>query len=71
MNTTLPGPCLPRGLLPDPEIWLVTGSETDGYLEVHESADAQWGQHGIVEGGARGHVSALDCDVIKHAAILT
>jgi hypothetical protein len=54
----------------DPEVRPRRVAITDDRAEVHDPCTAERREHGIVELCARGYVSALDRDMIEHAAIL-
>ena len=45
-------------------------AEADDGAEVHHPRAAERREHGVVEGGAGGHVGALDREVIEHVAIM-
>jgi hypothetical protein len=55
----------------DPEFRLARGAEPDDLAEVHHPGSAERAEHGVVERGAGAHVSALNGQVIQHAAIFT
>jgi len=55
---------------PEPERGARRNSEADDVAEFHEPPGAQWSEHGVVEARGRGHVGALDGQVVDHRSSL-
>lgn len=50
----------------DPEAGYGRDAVADDLTEIHQPTGAQWGEDGVVEGGAGGHVGTLDGQVVNH-----